>query len=87
MADATRTTRSVDEDVVTLTMTVDEAKTLRALLFNVGGCPYDSPRKHSSSISGALDSAGIPVGGSREARNLLSGSVYFAPYPNGADRG
>lgn len=90
MADATRTVRSVektvtvDEDVVTLTMTVDEAYVLRAILSRVHGDPTDSPRKHSREVWLALRGVGVTFENAYESYGLLSGGIYFAEYPNGA---
>lgn len=64
MADATRTTRSVektvtvDEDVVVLTLTVHEAKTLRTVVAHVAG-PTDGPRGDMDNVSKALYAADL----------------------------
>lgn len=50
---------AVYREEVTLTLSKDEAETLRALLDHVGGSHSRSRRKHTSAISGALSRAGV----------------------------
>ena len=51
------------EDVVVLTLTKEEAKTLGTLTHFIGGCPRRSRRKHMDSINNALVSAGVDTWG------------------------
>ena len=44
---------------VTLTLSEDEARTLRVILQKVGGCPISSLRAHSDSVLKALQGAGV----------------------------
>jgi hypothetical protein len=70
MANATvEVTKSV---TVKLTVSEEEAQTLRDILANVGGDPKKSQRKHANNISNALDDAGL-VRSSYNAR----GSINF----------
>lgn len=64
---------------VVLTLTLEEAKTLRALTGGVGGSKDNSPRKHTDAIWGALCSQGI----SDELCTAYSGSICFRSSTNG----
>lgn len=65
-------------DVITLTLTPDEADTLRTILRFVGGCPSESRRKHSDSICEALDSVGAKYSEEDVGRDSRRG-VHFRP--------
>lgn len=89
MADATRTPRAteqtvtVNEDVVTLTLSVDEAKTLFTVVTRVSGSRLDSPCRYADRVYTALISAGIDFHTAQPVRLLTSGEIHFANYPNG----
>ncbi len=84
-ASATRTT--VEErvetvrlrEVVVLTLTQEEADTLRTVLRFVGGCPHTSRRRHASAVAAALDKAGCV--GSEADVGRPRGGVYFTEAP------
>ena len=69
-----------DLKVVRLTLTGREADTLAAILYNIGGHPAISPRKHVSSLRDKLQSAGVRGGGVDEARGLIGGKIMFSDY-------
>lgn len=82
MAEATtniETTETVTG--VTLELSVDEAKTIAAVLGNVGGDPLKSARRHADSIARALSRVGYAhsnTGLKTEVRNAgLEHGVYF----------
>ena len=68
MAKATRTSQ------VTLTMSEDEAQTLRDIFGMVGGDPDNSRRRNSDSMHEALLSAGIR----RRPYHDMSGGITFS---------
>lgn len=47
------------ERVISLTLSEKEAQTLTHILSKVGGDPWDSPRRHSDSISKVLHELGF----------------------------
>ncbi|MFI2909441.1 hypothetical protein ACG2OD_14445 [Streptomyces sp. PDY-4] len=59
MAEATKKTRTVATEVVTLTLSVEEAETLMAVGAKIGGDRSNSPRKHYDSVVAALSKAGV----------------------------
>lgn len=69
MATATNTyeTRTVQKTItveervptITLTLSTDEAETLRAILCRISGSPDSSPREHTDFIDEALRDAGV----------------------------
>lgn len=71
MADATRktvtktvekvVTEEVEENVITLTLSEDEAAFLRVILHRVGGHPKTSLRTHEAPINKALANAGVEL--------------------------
>jgi hypothetical protein len=65
MAEAIKTTREVpkvvEEDVVVLTLSKDEAETLRMICYTTGGHEKKSRRKYIDSIGKALEAAGISL--------------------------
>lgn len=71
MATATRETKSVEkietveEKVVILTLTEDEAKTLKSLIFRADGDVRTSYNKHLRDIRFALDDANLMSFGNR----------------------
>lgn len=67
-------TTVVEENVVELTLTPQEAETIRAVLGYVGGCPDSSRRKHVVSIDSALYEAGVDYNSTDVEPN---GSIYF----------
>lgn len=76
--DTETVTRTVEDKrtVVRLTLSLDEAQALHAVLRNVGGKP-EKGRKHTDTVLKELDR----VGGIRSGRFEMSGSVYFGnPY-------
>lgn len=60
---------------VMMTLTSEEANTLRDILANIGGCPDSSRRKYAEAIAEALDGAGITGTQRRDLRN--GSSIYF----------
>ena len=74
-------TTTIEEPGVTLTLTVEEAKTLADILSHVGGCPRTSRRKYSQAISMALHRVGYNFvdnfGISRRADRSQEGNIYF----------
>ena len=70
-------TVEVDEQAIVLTLSPDEAETLRVILANVGGDPLLSRRKHSNAVDGALASAGIRSGVDHPSiPNVPSGIIF-----------
>ncbi|WP_338781760.1 hypothetical protein [Streptomyces sp. DG1A-41] len=59
MAEATKKTRTVSKDFVTLTLSIEEAETLMAVGAKIGGDREDSPRAHYEAIVRALSRAGV----------------------------
>lgn len=64
MAEAKITTKPVVAPIesLTLTLTVDEAKTLKTILRHIAGDDKYSPRKHATSISIAIHRAEVAAG-------------------------
>ncbi len=70
--------RMVETEVVegvVLTMTQEEAETLRLLLHHVGGDPYKTRRGHVDAIRKSLDKAGVKL--IQAEAFVMSGSVHF----------
>jgi hypothetical protein len=63
---------------ITLTLTIDEAVALQAVLWKVGGDPYTSPRGYLEKIHEALD---VIIRKPQEHIDLMrltySGGIYF----------
>lgn len=80
MAKATLGTKTVERieydtvTTITLELTVPEARALKRVLGKVGGDPKHSPRKHTASVSYALDDAGV----SPSSVSTTGTGVYFA---------
>ena len=79
---------------VELTLTPEQAITLRTILQYVGGSPRESIRGHAEEVDGALDEAGVPyidrwVGGFKPS-GLMSDErtqgIYFEDASNGLMR-
>lgn len=69
----------VQEDVITLTLSKDEAEFLLGLMYrHVTGNSTDSPRKHGNAICDALDDAGVDK---YAVMGLGTGLVHFREYP------
>lgn len=68
-------TEEVEERVYTLTLSEEEAKSLRALTGWVAGSLVSTYCKHTSSIYGALSKAGVRVGGFSDRFEL--GDVFI----------
>lgn len=67
-----------EEPFLTLSLSEDEAETLRAILGKVGGCPENSPRKYMERVWSELES----VTEGRFIKNLYSErSLYFSNFP------
>jgi len=69
---------------VTLELSEEEARTLAAVLSYVGGCPTDSPRKHTDAVLEALtESAGLGSFVGTVEHNLADPErgIYFRNYP------
>ncbi|WBP87023.1 hypothetical protein [Kitasatospora cathayae] len=76
---------TLTETTVALTLSLQEAEFLAAVLARIGGDPLNSPRKHQKSISYALhDDAGVRwgIGASRHASALSEGRIMFDNYPD-----
>jgi hypothetical protein len=86
MAEAKKTSEVIRRDLVVLTMTTDEANTLRAVLRHVAGDPLGSPRKHVDSISDALIAARVDGGDERNliTRQMGKTGLEFRPYGSSA---
>lgn len=78
MAEAIRTEKVVRVDTVTLTLSIDEAEALRAVVGSVWGDENDSPRKHIDAIWNALRDAGVP----NVLASLVSEEIRFDNYPD-----
>lgn len=71
---------------VTLTLNHDELLVLTTILHRVGGCPDNSPRKHTASILDAIVNGIDPMSRDYDkvreliGNNLHSGSIYFEDY-------
>ena len=59
MAFAVRISPKPVSDTIQLTLTIQEARTLKQMFGYIGGDPGASPRKHTDDISSALSAAGI----------------------------
>lgn len=70
MAEAKR--NPATEETITLTLSVDEATFLSAVLDRVGGSPTNSPRRYAPPIINALVSAGV-----EPMRASANGSIRF----------
>lgn len=70
MAKATALTKSVP-DGVTLTLTNDEAETLRLIVSNIGGDRYASRRKDADAIANALGASGVKKLSSYDIEGVL----------------
>jgi hypothetical protein len=71
----------VKVDAVQLTLSHEEARTLRDILVQVSGCPEHSRRKHADNIKEALESVGFFF------RKLpdMNGNIDFTAYPKVQD--
>lgn len=88
MAEAARKTETVTVTKVVLTLTEDEARTLRAILGHIGGDERLSPRRHADEIAAALGKAGFnnPIStpeGRLVTRRADGTGIRFANYGNG----
>jgi len=77
-------------DGVTLTLTDEEARTLREIFYKVGGSPFRSRRGHVDAINSALSEAGVENPAARYAsrstageRSSSEGNIRFADLPEG----
>jgi hypothetical protein len=69
----------VQEDVITLTLSKDEAETLSEITFrHVSGSSTDSPRQHSDAIHEALRAAGVDQ---HALAGHARGRIHFEDYP------
>ena len=68
---------------VTLELTKTEAIVLLDVMFNIGGCPYSSPRKFTDNILAALKSANIEH--CELPHSYSKNGIYFDDYPLGQD--
>lgn len=67
-----------EDPFLTLSLSEDEAETLRAILGKVGGCPENSPRKYMERVWSELES----VTEGRFNKNLhKERSLYFSEFP------
>jgi hypothetical protein len=66
---------------VRLDLSRDEADTLYAVLWAVGGDRWHSPNKHVTAVYMALEAAGLDRLNVEKARALRSGEFQFANYP------
>jgi hypothetical protein len=63
---------------VELTLTVDEARTLRTILRNVSGSVSGSRRRHADSVLMALQGAGVGYYADSSADDeILTGTLFF----------
>lgn len=79
MASAEKKTHTITEHTITLTLTMAEAEAVAAVLGNVGGEVYSTPRKESDSVFWALSNAGVDVtrmSGDHAGRKI-SGELKF----------
>lgn len=68
----------MDEIMVAMLLTMDEAEALSAILAKVGGDPVDSARKHSDSVQALLHNVGIDWYETSAYKQMSdSGSIYF----------
>ena len=80
MEEATRDVKVIihEENVVQLTLTLPEARTLRQLLTMVGGDRETSLRKHTDNMGDALTGADIPwLSDSDELCQPNLNSIYY----------
>jgi len=68
---------------VTLSLTLEEARTLAVVLANVGG-NLGSPRKYADDVADALSDSGIAWDDTVEAGLIVAGDGYtcFRDYPD-----
>ncbi|MFB7027165.1 MULTISPECIES: hypothetical protein [unclassified Streptomyces] len=84
MAESKRTTitQEVTETkkvlAVTLTLTIEEAEALQALVGSITGDAVRSPRKHTDSVYHALKGAGIRTLGKPVLRQLSGGTGWLS---------
>lgn len=91
MATATVKLKEIVQPIESVTITINqyELDTLMVILNRIGGCPDNSPRKHSASILMALRDATRNVRGRPElyeTAELIDDSgkyaaIYFNDYP------
>lgn len=87
MAEARKTTKkeertaviTIETSAVELTLSEGEARTLLAVLDNVGGDAFRSPRKHTSEIGSALEDE-LRLFGDSEEHDLVRGEINFKTY-------
>jgi len=86
MAEATKDTKVIREEVVTLKLSKDEAEALTAVLAKIGGDSHETPRKHTQAVSAALTEAGVRPfhTGADHPFNKLSGGLSFSRSAKGA---
>lgn len=75
MAKAVSETQTIRVDVITLTLSSEEANTLRSILMHIGGSETKSPREHADSIATALNRAGVTGGIESRLVDVYSGRV------------
>ncbi|MFE6226880.1 hypothetical protein [Streptomyces sp. NPDC057854] len=73
-------TKQVPVPAVTLTLTIEEAEALHAVVGSISGNTKASPRKHTDGIYYALQRAGISTGGKR-VQKQISGSLRWHNEP------
>ncbi len=83
MAKAERFERTGAGDLVGIVMTIEEARTLRDILSQIGGSPYLSRRIHADSIADALDEVGFKHNRRSCAEDMMSGAIYFKEIKSG----
>jgi len=81
MAEAKRESRTVVERIVTLTLTLDEAESLKAVTRNVAGDTKHSRRKDIDAIGMALSNAGVYGEEAVRSIDRKSAGVLFKPTP------
>jgi hypothetical protein len=81
MATATKQSETVETiKSVTLELTLEEARTLAVVLSRVGGDCWDSPRKHTLAVGGALAGIGIEWDSAAEGILLSNNILHFSDY-------
>ena len=75
---------------ITLELTLEEAQTLADVLYRVGGSPFTSRRKHTSSILSAMEGASVYAGDDMEVDGPatptdINKSIYFNDLENKDD--
>jgi hypothetical protein len=86
MAIAERKYKTVTKQVpsgVTLELTETEAIVLLNVLFHIGGCPYNSPRKFTDNIRKSLE--GEKVNFVDLPNSYSKNGIYFEDHPLGQD--